>query len=482
MNQARHAFEATFSSARRALRISALCVLSAAALIEETAYAHDPAGMTARDVALEQAVADAQRQRDEIVLSSASTPQLKDEAASVVASMFAWSAKNDILTVCFWPNPDQKAAVTDTAEEKEIVSVASKWTTNAAITFQFYNGTELNACKDHASADIRVTLHPLDRKYYSPVDPTGDFDWSRYGKQSVTNSAAVSLSLVLAHQAYLLADTAYFHFNVAHEFGHALGLLHEHQRIDCSKWLADDATVTKAYQFKTVADLDLFKENLLKIPATNAYYKPVTKSPFDLNSIMMYNFPPEIWKQVPNNPCLRTTAVEYPDADDLSGIIAIYGPRKTAQVSSAQPAGSPTLAPPAALPQPTTTPSSGAANQEPLTRIDAQKQALNAQIQQTQQAASQLAASGTAQVRGGVLNGSVLKGGVVKGGTQKRICLNMGPIGGNNCIVFSTNDGGAGASQVQSQAANQVRELQANIDRLSRMRDAVARAIDLSSR
>src|SRR3974390_1414197 len=141
-----HAF-----AARLLLRMSVMATLSLAALgsFGSNAVAHDPSGMSARDVALEQALAEAQDQRDQIVRSPAASQQTKDEAESVMASLFKWSRLE--LTVCFWPNPDPHAAMAETAEQTEIATLASKWTTNAAISFQFYNGDKLNTCNDHAS-------------------------------------------------------------------------------------------------------------------------------------------------------------------------------------------------------------------------------------------------------------------------------------------------------------------------------------------
>ncbi len=63
----------------------------------------------------------------------------------------------------------------------------------------------------------------------------------------------------------------------------------------------------------------------------------------------------------------------------------------------------------------------------------------------------------------------------------KSICLDIAPIGGKNCVTFQTNDNGLGARLVQKRADDRIQELQANINRLDRMRAAVSRALDLSS-
>ena len=80
---------------------------------------------------------------------------------------------------------------------------------------------------------------------------------------------------------------------VRHEFGHALALMHEHQRALCDPWIDYEKTA-KLYGWtveKTRQQVGKFADSTLQYLATVGDY--------DINSIMQYNFDKRQFKQVP---------------------------------------------------------------------------------------------------------------------------------------------------------------------------------------
>jgi hypothetical protein len=286
----------------------------AAFLAPAPSIAHDL--ISDRFVAGEKAIADLQIARDAVLSLPNTSPDTKEAARGFVASAFVWDRPN--LSVCFWQS-DQPALL------QAVVEQANLWSSGTRIKFDF-GQLGMRICKDAQSADIRVTLKPLATNYYAPVDlPLMAWDWSEYGNLAAVLKARVSMSLVHAPQYYAFSQTAAFNFVVAHEFGHALGLIHEHQRVNCADYLADKQTVMAAYGFKTDADYNNFVTNLTQIPASDPILRPVPVGGFNIKSIMVYNFPRAIWKTQANNPCARPADIEHPNQDDLATVNYGYG-------------------------------------------------------------------------------------------------------------------------------------------------------------
>jgi hypothetical protein len=307
------------------------------------ATAHDANSLTTKFVRAEQAIAEAAQSRDDVVSSSSLSPDSKQAAESFYYAAFVWDHPE--ITVCFWQtNPEDDALI------DAIMETASRWTKTTRIDFVYKENGAIRRCHDSKSADIRATLDPMSPSYYMPGDPIA-WDWARYGRIAGQNDAKVSMSLVHARQYFLTGDISDLHFLAAHEPGHALGLIHEHQRLDCVQYL-DDAGIKRVWPNWTDQDIAIFKQNLAKIPASNA---AVAIGSYDLRSVMMYNFDQRIWRHdaaATTNPCARPSNVEYPSPQDIAGVERIYGVR----APSAPPvAAASTTTTPAASPPPSAT-------------------------------------------------------------------------------------------------------------------------------
>lgn len=268
----------------------------------------------------EQAIADLEAARDNVLSTPDTSGDDKEAAKAYVATAFVWNKTQ--LSVCFWQT-DQPNLLQGVADQ------ANLWSKGTKIKFDF-GKPQFRRCADEYSADIRVTLNVLPLAYYFQNDqPLINWDWSEYGSLPAQVRAKVSMSLVHAQQDFNLAkalgETKDFDFLIAHEFGHALGLMHEHQRIDCSTYLADKQTVMHAYKFKTDADYDSFVANVKQIPMSDPALRPRAIGSFDVESVMLYNFPQVIWKTGINNPCARPTDIQHPDENDIAAVNYLYG-------------------------------------------------------------------------------------------------------------------------------------------------------------
>jgi len=171
----------------------------------------------------------------------------------------------------------------------EVLGHARAWCEDAAI--------ELVESEAY-DAQIRVSFAP------------GRGNWSYIGTDAVHPNigfAQASMNLVDIDPATVL-----------HEFGHALGLDHEHQHPQATLRLNPQQILTEMMKPPNSWSLDDVKRNILDrlVPAD------VTTTPFDPASIMAYRIP-QTWlldgEGLPQNTCLS--------AGDIALVCTLYGAR-----------------------------------------------------------------------------------------------------------------------------------------------------------
>lgn len=169
--------------------------------------------------------------------------------------------------------------------QQKVAFYAQQWTSYANITFLFDN---------RADAEIRITFQPgigtksyvgtdaLD-KHIPPDQPTMNYD------DLTANSSDYDFS-----------------YYVLHEFGHALGLVHEHQSPEATiQW--NKAAVNK--DFPGLSDADLERNIFQRYKRSQTQY-----SKFDPHSIMVYRIP-KTWTlngiEIAENAVLSETDKQY---------------------------------------------------------------------------------------------------------------------------------------------------------------------------
>jgi hypothetical protein len=243
-----------------------------------------------------------------------------DTARFVVLLDLAWD-KPDI-SVCFWNGTKEL--------QDWVMDKAKVWSDAANLHFNYQTDGKTNICKDSSSADIRINLDkkaPL--KLFANQEDNKEGDWSYIGRGSLNPKFLVSLSIPDVDEARESNPIWAVHAT-RHEFGHALGLMHEHQRDACSEWF-NLPYIAKKYGWS----LEMTKNNIGSFDDQTIQYLAVVGD-YDQQSIMQYNFSKDMFIQIPGkkNPCYREKPINDLSAGDIEGIRTLYGaPEGTASTA-----------------------------------------------------------------------------------------------------------------------------------------------------
>lgn len=156
-----------------------------------------------------------------------------------------------------------------------VKSAASKWLPYISLTFDFIEIEEDDIYQsEQFLGDIRVDFHP---------NYDGGGGSSKLGTDSLTGSPHTA-SMVLGTDFL----SAQYEYTVVHEFGHALGLQHEHQHPDAGiPWDRERAYRYFAGANFTRADVDA---NIFPFERVSGR----VYEPYDRDSVMHYHIPNEV--------------------------------------------------------------------------------------------------------------------------------------------------------------------------------------------
>lgn len=196
------------------------------------------------------------------------------------------------VRVCFFEG--------STALRAKIAAVANRWAEipETSLKFDFGDPSSPRTCSSREFNHIRVGFR---YKGY----------WSLVGRESVELAAQNEQSMNFARFNTVPPPAARFERVVLHEFGHALGMYHEHQN--------ETGRCEKEYNW------DLVKKELMGDP--NYWTEEQVKhnmgprpgqgepGPFDVKSIMIYSFPPEFYVNGNASHCFATETSSLSDGD-----------------------------------------------------------------------------------------------------------------------------------------------------------------------
>jgi Astacin (Peptidase family M12A) len=179
-----------------------------------------------------------------------------------------WGAGSTLRVCFFGGEPDIRRAVADIARE---------WTRYAHISFDFGQEAGLRSCAANEPSHVRVGFQSAG-------------NWSYVGRDSISvDLSQPSMNLEVAGGKLALIDPHELHRVVLHEFGHALGLQHEHQSPNSGceaqfNWGMVYAELAKPPNNWTRQTVDTNLRELVLSPRLEI-------SPYDPKSIMHYSLP-----------------------------------------------------------------------------------------------------------------------------------------------------------------------------------------------
>ena len=227
-----------------------------------------------------------------------------DSGGQLLADRKLWQ-RGDVLKVCFFGgNPIVKTLVAATA---------SQWNSLSSVKLDFGSDGKWRDCMDASAGFSQIRIGFGDRGYWSAIgtdsnnllnamQPSMNFGgFDRKYNPFQPNSAGAFYT-----PSNVVADAKpYDRGVVLHEFGHALGLMHEHQNpnLDCFneiKWsgqnnVYDFYAGDPNYWDKAKVDFNIGQGGI-------AYISLKAGQP-DPSSIMMYSQPPEIFKSGEASKC-----------------------------------------------------------------------------------------------------------------------------------------------------------------------------------
>jgi Astacin (Peptidase family M12A) len=238
------------------------------------------------------------------------------QVRGVVVRSLTWK-RGQTIKVCFHGG-------TRKAQER-VARIAREWMQYANVAFDFEEGGAPRVCKKENSEDIKVTF----------VDNQGW--WSVPGTVSRTQDPSMNLQFFGVDTPMLkngqAAPEAPIRATILHEFGHALGLLHEHQspNANCDEEIDWDAAYKVGAGIgwdRTQVDRNF--RQLVSSASLNA-------TEVDRKSIMHYSLPPTLFKRGKQSACYVDENLELSE-QDRRFIASIY-PKEDAPivVSGAEP-------------------------------------------------------------------------------------------------------------------------------------------------
>ena len=209
--------------------------------------------------------------------------------------------------------------------QERVARIASEWMQYANVAFDFEEGGAPRLCQDGGGSDIKIAFE--DNKGW----------WSVPGTSSRTVDPSMNLQFYGVDTPMLAngqpANEAPMRATILHEFGHALGLLHEHQSPNANC----DAEIDWNAAYKIGAEIGWDKAQVDNNFRQLTMNTSLNATKVDRKSIMHYSLPPTLFKRGKQSPCFVAENLEVSE-QDRTFIASIY-PKAEAPivVSSAPP-------------------------------------------------------------------------------------------------------------------------------------------------
>ncbi|MGF6245583.1 hypothetical protein P3T42_007363 [Paraburkholderia sp. GAS38] len=285
------------------------------------------------------------------------SPERVPYLQAVTLSNLIWTfpqGQPHVLKVCFGPSGNytpQGSAVgqpwgIDTDFGKQIanavIQIAPEWLQNTDLSIDFGPAGNPYRCPDQPGAE---TLYQIRVWVDYTVTPTtygslvgNNSAWENIGNQSGTQGFTQPYSMVLSFHPFNVdfTDQSRRRYFILHEFGHALGFLHEMQRMQC-KW--NYAALVPAY-FSSVPDAQAqvaYISNFANAyPAPNGAAGKLIQTAINVHSIMGYDFESSaVFLDGENDVCYTKTLTNSLTVYDRQGFADVYGKQSAPTLAAA---------------------------------------------------------------------------------------------------------------------------------------------------
>jgi hypothetical protein len=266
---------------------------------------------------------DIYQRQQELVSRSGLSAKEQNVLRGAVSASYIWTKRH--LIICFGP---KSAFMSRTALLPGIAEVAREWVAGTELILDF-NDPVFLSCEDTRGADIRI--------FIDPTYPNPDYV-SELGNASENTSLqehpGYSMSLTFQERPELgnvFKNSGRFRFYVLHEFGHALGFVHEHQRRNCNfdvTYLTHLHTPPYAEPFVSQWMGYLKEYDLSAYPMINGIGRNSSAigTGYDPASVMQYNeTDPNSYVGGKSNTCYRSDFISKLSERDLQVVQYVYG-------------------------------------------------------------------------------------------------------------------------------------------------------------
>ena len=205
----------------------------------------------------------------------------------------AWD-QNQTLTICFLSG-------TSTARAR-IVTVAMEWMNYVNLKFDFGDTANPRTCSGKGTEDIKIG--------FINTGPDS-WHWSYIGNDSRNHDQSMNYQDFGGDVMPAYVTPQFFRHKIMHEFGHALGFEHEHQKPELNCEAEFDPVALKKWAASVGWGEEEITTNLRRLTREGREFSPGQ----DKASIMHYSLTPEILRDGKNNKCWVEENLDLSDVD-----------------------------------------------------------------------------------------------------------------------------------------------------------------------